>query len=143
MRMVFAVVALLASCLAFGFDGELLSIPKTTLRPDLVDSGFCSARVPIEGNYIATVNEIIEIDFSVASAAGCGPDRITVGTDNESVVKYHKKGFFTVDTGVQGVSTSGIYFTAIKRGEATITLTLENPSQPGSLMSFQYHISVQ
>jgi len=113
------------------------------LRPNLTDSGFCNVRVPIWGDYTATRREIVEIDWTCPADTACGPDSISVTSNNWKVVKPIRPHMQILVTGDPDVDATGVFFRAIRKGRATITVTLTNFTQPPTVASFQYHIIVQ
>ena len=137
-------LVMLVSIVAFGQDADEAKQIKTILRPELVDSTFCGVEVPIEGTYHVHLYEVIEIDVKNPGVLNCGPDRVTVLTENEKIVRPYKKQYAVFyDTGDSNVSCVGNFFKAVKKGETTITIKMENLSAPYTTMYYEYHIVVE
>ncbi len=142
--MLIAFVAFLVAMAAIAQDAPLGNQSKPVLRPDLVDSLFCGVRVPIEGTYYVSPNQLIELDVSSSAVDNCGPDMLIVSSDNWAAVKpfiKHQTAWY--DSGANSIAYLGSFYKAMKKGEATITIKLENRSAPYTTMTFEYHIVVR
>jgi hypothetical protein len=102
-----------------------------------VDSGYKCAQVPKEGTYYVSVNERIEMDISWAGVAGCGIDKSVCVPEGKGILKWISPRYSVIDTGGQDTYTYATFLKAVKKGEETITITLENT------VSYQYHIVVR
>jgi hypothetical protein len=134
---------LLASWCVSGQESEAAIRTQPVLRPEMMDSGLCGYHIPQEGDYDVSLNELIELDFNYYGVTGCGPDKVSISVDNEKVLKPHKPTRpIAYYTGDHFPTYCGLFYKALKRGEATITVTVENLTTPITTLTFHYHITV-
>ena len=129
-----ALITVFMPALCGASDTEAKHI-KAILRPEMQETGYNCVSIAREGSYSVSVNEWIELDIRNPTITGCAWDRADTLSDNRGVIEYVHHSY-SVDAGDQGISVVPLLLKAVKPGQATVTVTIDNT------VSFQYHFTV-
>ncbi len=130
-------IAILAlSTLVLGDGLEEKQKFRTTLRPDLVDTGYKCSQMAKEGTYYVSLKDRIELDLRTFSGEGCGVDKISAALEGKGVIKQIFPHYYVILTGSNETNMGAMYFEVKQHGEETVTITLDDQR------TFQYHFIV-